>query len=828
MLTAGEKIFIHMDFKEIVNFANMMQHYSDSRIQIISSENDLENLSLDTNDNSEIDKLTILPLQSMVLFPGVIIPITLKNNKYIQLTKKSYNKGDLLGVIAQKHHNIDDVKITDIFEVGTVAKVVKSITFPDGVHAVILQGKSKFRIKEILKTSPYIVASVDIINEPEESSNIKSDLALLHSLKDITKKLLHFNPEVPTEVKSMLSEVKSLRFITYFLASNMDIDINHKQKILENSDIEKRANILLECLMKALDFAKLKKEIQTKVHTDITQNQREQYLRYHIKALQEELGDEDLDDIEELQRKAKNKKLPDSVYKVFDKTLIKAKRMSPHSPDYATSIEYAELLLDMPWSRYTKDNLDIKNAENILNKEHYGLEKVKERILEYLAVCSLKQNLKGPIMCLYGPPGIGKTSLGKSIAKALGREFSRFSLGGVSDEAEIRGHRKTYVGSMPGKIISIIKKLNSSNPVIVLDEIDKIGQGRGDPAAALLEVLDPEQNNSFEDNFLDLPYDLSKVMFIATANTLDIPNALRDRMEIIEMSGYTLEEKTEIAKKHLIAKQRKEHGLKSTDLSIDTSAIISIIENYTSESGVRELDRKIGAICRKVAKFKATEESYEKKIKDSDLYKFLGVEIYDKEIYQKPIIPGVAIGLAWTSVGGEILFIETSLNKGKGMLTLSGQLGDVMKESANTALSYLKSHAVNLNIDPEAFANNDLHIHFPAGAVPKDGPSAGITIFTALASLYTNRKVKDKLAMTGEATLRGKVLPVGGIKEKILAAKRVGIQEIILCKNNEKDVKEIPSHYISDLKFTYVDDMDSVLLHALEPSAPVPAVSTTT
>lgn len=805
-----------MDFKDL---NQLLRESPESRIQIISSEGDLDDINFHTDDNSKINSLTILPIQSTVLFPGIIIPLTLKTKKYIQFTKRAYNSGDLIGVVAQKNNLSDPAqdKLTNLFKVGTVAKVLKSIVFPDGGTAVILQGRSKFKIKEILKTSPYIIASIEILEESETNVSTEANDALLHSIKDITKKLCSYTSEVPSEIKNMLHEVRSLNFLTYFLGSNLDIELNKKQEILESTDLMERASILLDCLLKALDFAKLKKDIQTKVHTDITQNQKEQYLRYHIKALQDELGDEELDDIDDLQKRAKNKKWPENVKNVFNKTISKAKRMSTHSPDYSTNIDYAELLLDMPWKKYTKDNLDIKNAEEILNKEHYGLEKVKERILEHLAVCSLRENIQGPIMCLHGPPGVGKTSLGKSIAKALGRGFARFSLGGVTDEAEIRGHRKTYIGAMPGKIISTIKKLKTSNPVIVLDEIDKIGGNmKGDPAAALLEVLDSEQNDTFLDNYLDIPYDLSKVMFIATANSLSIPTALRDRMEIIEMTGYTVEEKIEIAKKHLIPKQRKAHGLKATDLSIETSAILKIIENYTLESGVRELERKIAAIHRKVAKYKATDENYEKKIKDTDLYKLLGLGIVDKDEYHKINIPGVAVGLAWTSVGGEILFIETSLSKGKGILTLSGQLGDVMKESANTALSYLRSHASNLNIDPEAFVKNDLHIHFPAGAVPKDGPSAGITVFTALASLYTDRKVKDKLAMTGEATLRGKVLPVGGIKEKILAAKRVGITEIILSKSNEKDIKEIPSHYLSNMLFTYVDDMDSVLLHALE------------
>lgn len=789
----------------------------DHRVQVISTKEDLDILQGDPKQVSDINEILIFPIQSTVMYPGIIVPLSVKSKKYIQITKRAYEAGEHIGVVAQKNETEGAVKIEDLYQIGTISKVLKTIVFPDGGTAVLLQGKAKFKINGIITTDPNIRASIEVLEEPELDEFTDANKALLHSLKDVTRNLISYNSDIPPDVKTMLNDITSLNFITYFLSSNLDLDIEKKQDILECPSLTGRANLLLKSLLKAFDFAKLKKDIQTKVHTDISQVQREQYLRYHIKALQSELGEDELDDIDELERRAKTKKLPSVAQSAFDKTILKCKKMSIHSPDYATSIDYAELLLDLPWQRCTKENLDIKNAEKILNKEHYGLEKIKERILEHLSVCNLKANFKGPILCLHGPPGIGKTSLGKSIAKALGRKFARISLGGVSDEAEIRGHRKTYIGAMPGRFINTIKKLKSSNPLILLDEIDKIGGTvKGDPAAALLEVLDPEQNNAFMDNYLDVPYDLSKVMFIATANTLSIPSALRDRLEIIDMTGYTVEEKLAIAKAHLLPKQKIAHGLKAGDISVDDSALQKIIENYTAESGVRELNRKIAALYRKVAKYKAMGEDYQKKIKDSDLYKFLGLETVDKEEYQKLNTHGVSVGLAWTSVGGEILFIETSLSKGKGTLTLSGQLGDVMKESANTALSYLKSRASSLSIDPDVFANNDLHIHFPAGAVPKDGPSAGIAIFTALASLYTKRKVKDKLAMTGEATLRGKVLPVGGIKEKILAAKRTGIDKIILSKSNEKDVKEIPAHYLEGLNFTYVEDMDSVLEYALE------------
>ncbi|MCU0317721.1 MAG: endopeptidase La [Amoebophilaceae bacterium] len=764
------------------------------------------------------DALPLLPLKQVVLFPGLIIPLTLRRQKLIQLVKKVHQTDGLIGVVAQKHAHVEDPGAKDIFRVGTIAKVLKVIVFPDGNTTIILQGKQRFKVKTILAEVPHLLAQVRPLKTKAFNTQKKEAKALMHSLKEVANNILSLSPEVPPEVRIVLHNIKDPDFLTYFLSANINVDIAKKQHLLEINDSSKRATLLLQYLLKDLEFTQLKRQIQSKVHTDIDQQQRDQYLRHQIRVLQEELGDGDVEELEELRARGKKKKWPEEVATFFKKAIDKAERLSPHNPDYPTLINHAELLLELPWGIFTKDNLDLKQATKILDKDHFGLEKVKERILEYLAVLHLKQDMKGPILCLYGPPGVGKTSLCRSIAQALHRKYVRISLGGLNDEAEIRGHRKTYIGAMPGKIIQHIKKSQASNPVFVLDEIDKISGMRGDPAAALLEVLDPEQNDTFVDNFLEVPYDLSKVLFIATANTLDsVPPALQDRMEVIELNGYTVEEKVEIAKRHLFPKQRRAHGLKASDVGIYDNTMAKLIEDYTRESGVRELERKLGGVLRKVAKAVASKESYPRKLRKSDLAQLLGVAPFDQEIYQHHTLPGVAIGLAWTPVGGEILFIEASLNKGKGKLTLSGQLGDVMKESAITALSYIKAYADTLGIDDRVFDQYDLHVHVPAGAVPKDGPSAGITLLTALASLYTQRKVKDRLAMTGEITLRGKVLPVGGVKEKILAAKRVGIQEIILSSKNRKDIKEINARYTKNLILHYVGHVEEVLQQALQP-----------
>ena len=778
-------------------------------------------LTGDSEDLSEEDlpeDLPILPLKNAVLFPGVVIPITVGRQKSIRLVKRAYRTNKVIGVVAQKNQAIEDPKEKEIYKVGTVAKILKMLVLPDGNTTIIIQGKKRMSITQIVQENPYITAKIKLLEENFEEEEDQETLALIESLKDSAKKILKLNPDIPKEAQVALENITSFSFLTHFLCSNINSDIKDKQDLLETNDGPKRAEMLLRFMLKDIQVLELKHEIQNKVNTDIDQQQRDYYLRQQMKVLQDELGGVGTEqELEELRLKGQAKDWPDEVAEHFHKELDKIARMNSMAAEYPVAMNYIELLVGLPWNDISNDNFDLKRAQKILDKDHFGLEKVKSRIIEYLAVRKLKSDLKGPILCLFGPPGVGKTSLGKSVAKALGREYVRMSLGGVHDEAEIRGHRKTYIGAMPGKVIQNINKAKFSNPVFVLDEIDKVSSDfRGDPSSALLEVLDPEQNSSFKDNFLEVDYDLSKVLFIATANSLDtIQPALRDRMEIIEVTGYTLEEKIQISKKHLLPKQLKEHGLTSEHLSMDQKAITKVIESYTRESGVRGLERKIGSIVRDAAKSIAMEEEYSTKVTPEDVQRILGAEVFDREIYQNNKIAGVVTGLAWTSVGGEILFIESSLSRGKGKLTLSGQLGDVMKESAVTALSYLKSNAEQLGVHYKVFENYDLHVHVPAGAVPKDGPSAGITMFTSLASIFTQRKVRDKVAMTGEITLRGKVLPVGGIKEKMLAAKRAGIKEIILCEKNKKDVDEMNDRYKKGLKFHFVDTVDEVLEIAL-------------
>jgi ATP-dependent Lon protease len=787
---------------------------SNDLIQLVTSEND------DENDLQEIpETLPILPIRNTVLFPGVVIPITVGRKKSIKLVKNAYEHGDrTIGVVAQKDSDAEEPDADDIYKVGTVAKIIKMLVLPDGSTTIIIQGKVRFKITSILKEEPYMMASIAVLEEHFPSGKDNEVMALVQSLKETAAKILKLNPEIPQEAQAALDNIDSPSFLTHFLSSNINAEVAEKQKLLETNDGAKRARQLLEFMFKDIQMLEIRQEIHSKVHSDIDQQQRDYFLRQQMKVLQDELGDGGLDqEIEKMRMRGERKKWPEYVARHFNKELDKLSRMNPMAADYPVSFNYVEFLLDLPWGSYSKDNLDLKRAKKVLDKDHYGLEKVKDRIIEYLAVLKLRQNMKGPILCLYGPPGVGKTSLGRSIAKALGRKYCRLSLGGVSDEAEIRGHRKTYVGAMPGKIISNLKKLKTGNPVFVLDEIDKVNSDfRGDPSSALLEVLDPEQNDTFLDNYLEVEYDLSNVLFVATANSLDtIHHALRDRMEIIEITGYTIEEKLEIAKKHLIPKQRKEHGLTAKQVVMDKKAIQSIIENYTRESGVRSLERKIATVIRNITKSIALEEEYSPKVTADVVEKILGAPVFDKEMYEENELAGVVTGLAWTQVGGEILYIESSLSRGKGKLTLSGQLGDVMKESAMTALSYLKSNAESLGIHYKVFENYDLHLHIPAGAVPKDGPSAGITMLTAMASVFTQRKVKNKMAMTGEITLRGKVMPVGGIKEKILAARRAGVKDIILCDRNRKDVEEIGDQYIKDLKIHYVRKVEDVLELAL-------------
>ncbi len=794
-----------------------MSSYTDEEsgdiIQLISS----DEVTGDQDENIP-EKLPILPIKNTVLFPGVVLPITVGRQKSIELVKKSYRGDRIIGVAAQKNNKAEDPTFKDIYQVGTVAKIIKMLVLPDGNTTIIIQGRSRFSITKQLEEDPFLLANVKVLTEKKFSKTNKEIKALLQSLKDAAIKILHLNPEIPQEAQIALENIESPSYLTHFLSSNINAEVADKQELLEMNDFLKRATTLLEHMMKDIQMLELKREIQNKVHTDIDQQQRDYFLRQQIRILQDELGQEGPDfELNALKSKALKKNWPEEVKEHFFKECDKIARMNPASAEYPVHMNYVEFMVDLPWNDFTKDSFDLKRAKKILDKDHYGLEKVKERILEYLAVLKLKNDMKSPILCLYGPPGVGKTSLGKSIAKALNRKYVRMSLGGVHDEAEIRGHRKTYIGAMAGKIVQNIKKAKFSNPVFVLDEIDKVNSDfRGDPSSALLEVLDPEQNTSFLDNYLEVEYDLSNVLFIATANSLEsIQPALRDRMEIIEINGYTIEEKLHIAKKHLVPKQRKEHGLKASDIKISDKAITKIIENYTRESGVRNLERQIGKTVRSIAKSVAMEEAYDKTITDKSIPEILGAEIFDKEIYENNEVAGVVTGLAWTQVGGEILFVESNLSKGKGKLTLSGQLGDVMKESAMAALSYLKSHADELGIHHKIFENYDLHIHVPAGAVPKDGPSAGITIFTSLASVFTQRKVRNKIAMTGEITLRGRVLPVGGIKEKILAAKRAGIQELILSEKNKKDIDEINQDYIKQLKIHFVKDVKEVIDIAL-------------
>jgi ATP-dependent Lon protease len=766
-------------------------------------------------------ELPILPVRNSVLFPGVIMPVTVTRQKAIKLVRKAYKGDRIVGVVTQKNNNAEDPVLDDLYTTGTVARIMKLIALPDGHTTIIIQGRRKFRLEAILRENPYLIGRVSYLLDEMPDERKKDIKALVQSLKEAAHKIMRLNPEIPQEAEIAINNIESTDFLIHFLSANINVEIKDKQELLEFSSVKERGTKLLAHMLKEIELLQIKQEIHSKAHSDLDQQQRDYFLRQQIKVLQDELGvDGHEQEIEQLRMRGAQKNWPESVAKHFNKELDKALRLNPQSPEFPIAISYAEFMVDLPWNEFSEDVFDLKKAQAILDEDHYGLAKAKQRIIEYLAVLKLKGgNMRGPILCFYGPPGVGKTSLGRSIAKSLGRKYVRMSLGGLRDEAEIRGHRKTYIGAMPGRILQSIKKAGASNPVFILDEIDKVGNDfRGDPASALLEVLDPEQNNAFLDNYLEVEYDLSKVMFIATANTLDtIHPALRDRMEIIEITGYTQEEKVQIAKQHLLPKLRKDHGLKAKDFSIDDKTILKIVEEYTRESGVRNLEQKLGAVVRHVAKWVAMEEPYQKRIKPADVEAILGPPIFDREMYQNNNFAGVVTGLAWTQAGGEILFVEASLNKGKGALTLSGQLGDVMKESAITALSYLKAHADDLEIDYRIFNHYDLHIHVPAGAVPKDGPSAGITMLTALASIYTQRKVKDRLAMTGEITLRGKVLPVGGIKEKLLAARRAGISEVVLSARNRKDVEEIDTQYLNDLTIHYVETIDEVLQKALLP-----------
>nr|WP_183574252.1 endopeptidase La [Mucilaginibacter sp. X5P1] len=779
---------------------------------LMSSEDEAE-----MNNELVPDILPILPLRNTVLFPGVVIPITVGRDKSIKLIRDA-NKGDrMIGVVSQQDVGIEDPTFTQLNKVGTVALIIKVLQMPDGNTTVILQGKKRFILREEIQSEPYIKAAIDSFKEvkPKEDKEFK---AMISSIKDMAMNIIQLSPNIPSEAGIAIRNIESSSFLINFISSNMNADMTAKQNLLEIANLRERTNLVLEHLTLDLQMLELKNQIQTKVRVDLDKQQRDYFLNQQLKTIQEELGGNSPDlEIDSLRERGTKKKWAKDVNDHFNKELDKLARINPAAADYSVQINYLELLLDLPWNEFTKDNFDLKRAQKVLDKDHFGLDKVKQRIIEYLAVLKLKHNMKAPILCLVGPPGVGKTSLGKSIAKALGRKYVRMALGGIRDEAEIRGHRKTYIGAMPGRIITSIKKAGAANPVFILDEIDKVGNDfRGDPSSALLEVLDPEQNSTFYDHYVEMDFDLSNVMFIATANSLSsIQPALLDRMEIIEVNGYTIEEKIEIAKQHLLPKQREAHGLKTKDVVIKGDVLEKIVEDYTRESGVRALEKKIGSVVRGVAKSIALEEPYNNTVSKPDVERILGAPIYDKDLYEGNNVAGVVTGLAWTSVGGDILFIEASLSPGKGRLTLTGSLGDVMKESATIAMAYLRAHSSYFDINPKLFDLWDVHIHVPAGATPKDGPSAGVTMLTALTSAFTQRKIKPHLAMTGEITLRGRVLPVGGIKEKILAAKRANIKEIILCKSNQKDILEIKESYIKDLQFHYVTDMREVINLAL-------------
>ncbi|HFA49812.1 MAG TPA: endopeptidase La [Bacteroidetes bacterium] len=757
--------------------------------------------------------IPVLVLKNTVLFPGVVIPITVGRDKSIRAVQKAYDQDRIVAVLSQKDSKVDTPTEADLYRVGTLARIIKLIRMPDGSTTAILQGRKRFNLVKMVSESPFMQATVEELNYTLPTDKLQFQ-ALVATITDKARQIIHLSPHIPSEAAVMIRNIGNPSFLINFISSNLGAKLGVKQKLLEENDLNAKAEKLLAQMDTELQLLELKDQIESKVRTDIEKQQRDYYLSQQLKTIQDELGQNpQVEELHNLAERAKAKAWPEAVQKTFDKEINKIRRMNPQVPEYAIQMNYLEVLLDLPWEEYTEDNFDLHKVQKVLDKDHYGLEKVKERIIQHFAVLKLKGDMKAPILCLVGPPGVGKTSLGKSIARAINRKFIRMSLGGLHDESEVRGHRKTYIGAMPGRIIQSIKKVGSNNPVFILDEIDKVGKSfRGDPSSALLEVLDPEQNSTFYDNYLELEYDLSKVMFIATANSLStVQPALRDRMEIIYLSGYSLEEKIEIARRHLIPQQRKEHGLKATDVSLNKTLLKKLIQGYTRESGVRNLNRKIAGVMRSIAKHVAMEEEYNKNVKPEELKEMLGPAPFSRDVYKEKQPAGVAIGLAWTRVGGEILFIETSLSKGKGGLKLTGNLGSVMKESASTALTFIKANAKALGVDPKAFEENDIHIHIPEGAIPKDGPSAGITMLTALTSAFTKKRVKPFLAMSGEITLRGKVLPVGGIKEKILAAKRAGIKELILCQQNQKNVEEINQDFLKGLKFHYVDRMEEVL-----------------
>ena len=818
--SAGFKTVLYQ--KDIMNF----DQYNLNEEYLRSPEDEMDFLPIiplnetDQDDSNGVEvpaEIPLLPLRNTVLFPGVVLPITVGRDKSIKAVNDAYKADKLIGVVAQKDSAIEDPETKDLEQIGTVARIVKQIKMPDGGTTIIIQGKSRIAINSIISEDPYFRASISKIEEEEPPTDSDFEVYVA-SIKDLATEIIQLSPNIPTEASIILKNIENPAFLIHFVSSNLNADLKEKQRLLEINSIRERADILMQLLQKELQFAELKNKVTTKTRTELDKQQREYFLQQQLKSIKEELGGEsNVQEIKEMQKKAETKKWPQAAKDQFRKGAEKLERMHPSTPDYSVVYNHLDLMLDLPWDETTLDSYDLGKAEKTLDHDHFGMHKIKERILEYLAVLKLKGDMKSPILCFVGPPGIGKTSLGRSIAHAIGRKYVRLSLGGMHDESEIRGHRKTYIGAMPGRILQSLRKVKTSNPVLILDEIDKIGNDqRGDPSSALLEVLDPEQNNTFYDNYLEMEYDLSKVLFIATANNLqNIQPALRDRLEIIDLSGYAVEEKVEIAKRHLVPKEKQLHGLSSSNFRISDKTLEKLIQDYTRESGVRELDRQLASLMRYQARQLAMKGQLKTAISSADLETILGKPRYSNELYKTANMPGVAVGLAWTYVGGDILFIEASLSEGKGELKLTGNLGNVMKESASTALSYLQSNAAKAAVDLKLFEKKNIHIHVPEGAVPKDGPSAGITMMTAIASAFTGRKVKPFLAMTGEITLRGQVLPVGGIKEKVLAAKRSGLREIILCWQNEKDVEEIEADFIKGIRFHYVKSMNQVLELAL-------------
>ncbi|MGI8583619.1 MAG: endopeptidase La, partial [Chitinophagaceae bacterium] len=772
----------------------------------------------ENNDEQAIPgELPLLPLRNTVLFPGVVIPITVGRDKSIKAVNDAYKTDKLVGVVSQKDSNVEEPTVSDLVDIGTIAKIVKLIKMPDGGTTIIIQGKKRFKTEEITSDDPYFKARISVLEDDPLADDSDFE-AMVGSIKELAAQIIQLSPNMPSEASIILKNIENPSFLIHFVSSNLNSSLVEKQRLLEINNIKARAEVLMNLLHTELQYAELKNKVTNKTRAELDKQQKDYFLQQQMKAIKEELGGENVAEVNEMRKKAEGKKWPAAAKEMFNKGVEKLERMHPSTPDYSIVYNHLDLMLDLPWEDYTKDQYDLKKSKKVLDNDHYGMDKIKERILEYLAVLKLKGDMKSPILCFIGPPGIGKTSLGKSIANAISRKYVRVSLGGLHDESEIRGHRKTYIGAMPGRILQSIRKTKSSNPVMILDEIDKVGNDyRGDPSSALLEVLDPEQNNNFYDNYLELEYDLSKVLFIATANNLqNISPALRDRLEIIDLSGYAIEEKIEIAKRHLLPKQKEAHGLKDVNFKISDAVLEKIITDYTRESGVRDLDRQLASIMRNLAKQYAIKGKLKPTISAGDVTKILGKSRFSNEMYKTANMAGVAVGLAWTYVGGDILFIETTTSdNGKGELKLTGNLGNVMKESATTAMTYLQSNAKKYGIDPEIFTKKNVHIHIPEGATPKDGPSAGITLMTALASSFTGKRVKPYLAMTGEITLRGQVLPVGGIKEKVLAAKRAGLKEIIMCSLNEKDVQEIDQTFIKGLKISYVKNMQQVLDMAL-------------